>query len=482
MKSSKLFLVVAISIGLLAVLGRFLYPGFLVQTTWPVPKRIIVVTIDTLRADHVGRYGYPRPTSPFLDSLARQGIVFTEALAPMPTTSPSHASIFTGLYPIQHNVLKNGFKLDKKFVTLAETLKPKGFRTAAVVSTDRHFACADIDQGFDIFDEPVLKTRKYRPGNETVDKAIQVLEKFGPEDKVLFWLHLFDPHTPHQPPAEHRRVFEQVSHEEKKNVIDFLRNSHHVPYDYYNNDPATMLATYDGYDGEVLFADTELKRLFDAYTRAGLGDDTLWIITADHGEGLGNHDWPLHGKNIYYEAVHVPLIFFFSNKPTQGLEYDRFVELVDISPTVLDLLGEDPVEAMAQVKELQGTSLVPLFDGRSGAARGESLFLQRRDYDPANRPLFMNPRTANYEDGERFALQDNRYKYIHWTAGPDEFYHIEQDPYELHNILGRSVSLENKYKTRLLDTIDRFKAEKTSAPASVNADMIEKLKSLGYMQ
>lgn len=273
--------------------------------------RIYLIIIDTLRADHLGCYGYPRNTSPFIDSLAKEGILFEKAYSQSSSTCPSHASIFTGLYPFQHRVLANGYVLDDSYTTLAEILRDNGFKTAAFASTDRHFRVTNINQGFDFYEDPVgtmeLLGRVYRSARLTKKNASIWLNNFDTNQKLFLWLHFFDPHIPYRPPKIHIQEIK-----ESLNRQDFLRYMKNIPTDMevFENKIYKMYRKIIRYDAEIRYVDEELKHFFSFIDHKGLNKNALWIITSDHGEGLGQHKWYIHGKLLYQEQIHVPLIFY----------------------------------------------------------------------------------------------------------------------------------------------------------------------------
>jgi arylsulfatase A-like enzyme len=442
--------------------------------------RIILVTIDTLRADHLGCYGYPRLTSPFIDRLAAGGIRFEKAFAASSTTSPSHATIFTSLYPMQHNVLKNGQKLDTSFFTMAEYMGAMGYDTAAFVSTDTHFKCGDMDQGFHTFDEPQSpKAPPYRRADDTVDRALKWLSKKGPDDRFFLWIHLFDPHAPYNPPPPFLSRFKRAPRQEKLSFVRFLLHSHHVDFGFYGRNVGKMLAIMDAYDGEILFADKELERLHNQLGVSGLDDHMLWIITSDHGEGLGNHRWLGHGKHIYNEQIHVPLIFRFSSAELEARSVDRIVEHVDIFPTLVELTGGTLEDQNTPVR---GRSLMPSIKGDVSGLPDKVAFAQRRDFDHKNRPKIIIPERTNYEEGEKYALQDVNYKYIYRTQGEDELYFVAADPYEIQNLVGEDKALADRWKYETVETIRHLTPEKKDAPKYVDQETLDKLRSLGYIK
>ncbi len=438
----------------------------------PSPSTIVLVTIDTLRADHLGCYGYPRPTSPFLDGLAREGILFTHAFAPISTTSPSHASLFTSLYPLQHGVRKNGQVLADSFVTLAEALRGQGFVTAAFVSTDVHFGPGNMAQGFDHFDEISLPRFQYRRAGETVDSAIDWLAGQDHTGKLFVWVHLFDPHPPY-----HRADVLQPGGEDAESLARFFVDEHHIDLDFFHDKPASLLWLMDNYDGEIRVADRALERLFRRLRQVRPADEILWIVTADHGEGLGNHRWLSHGKYIYNEQLHVPLIFHFSPRRAPVKRVDELVETVDLFPTIAELLSFD---IQSRVPDMSGRSFLPLLSGGHTPPK-RYVYAERRLFDPRHRPKPFDPEKAGYEDGEAYALQDGEFKYLYRTAGDDEFFRIADDPYEVNDLIGTGLPAEQEMRQRLLGEIAALGRDRRNRVAGkVDADTIERLRALGY--
>jgi arylsulfatase len=312
--------------------------------------RIVLVSIDTLRADHLGSYGYPRDTSPFLDELARQGVVFERAYAAMSTTAPSHATIFTSLYPLQHRLLQNGLKLRDDFLTLAELVADRGFATAGFVSTEVHFAASNLQQGFATLDEPSLSRRQhYRDADETIDAARQWLRGLESDARFFLFVHLYDVHTPMRPPARHLGALSPASEEERRSLTRLLTQQHGIILAPYQGSAEAMLESVTAYDAEIRFADAELRRLFEAIQALGLGRKALWIITSDHGEGLGNHHWLGHSRYIYEEQVRVPLIFYSTEQLPEPRRVSELVEHVDLLPTIASLVGHSDALATQPV-------------------------------------------------------------------------------------------------------------------------------------
>ncbi|MFN7967246.1 MAG: sulfatase-like hydrolase/transferase [Acidobacteriota bacterium] len=271
---------------------------------------LLVVTIDTLRSDYVSCYNSEAlPKTPHLDGLAARGARLDRVWAPIPLTTPAHASIFSGLYPPGHGVRNNArFRLPDDVQTLAEMLHANGSSTGAVVSsfvTSRQFGLA---QGFDQFFDDLGNdasggSRSQRPGNESVDLAIDWLRQHS--DKPFFlWVHLYDPHTPYRPPPEYMQM-----------------------------------ARGNAYAGEVAFADAQLGRLLEALDRTGAASRTVVTALADHGEGLGTHGEKEHGFLLYEEVLHVPFVIAAPGRIAPGTVIAGPASTVDLVPTVLPLLG-----------------------------------------------------------------------------------------------------------------------------------------------
>lgn len=437
--------------------------------------RIFIVTVDTLRADHCGAYGYPIPTTPFLDRMATEGTTFVRAFAPMATTAPSHATIFTGLYPLQHGIEKNGHRMDSSVQTLAEQLSEQGYETAGFVSTNRHFVTSNIDQGFAHFDEPSFDDPSYRKADQTVARAIAWLKRKKVDERLFVWVHLFDPHTPYHTEDYFPDPLPEPSAAERRKIASFLLKEHHVSFKMFRNNEDTLTAHMRQYDNEVLFADQQLRALFASSEERGLNERSLWVFTADHGEGLGNHRWFDHGKNIYNEQIRVPLIFRLSPAVDAGTRVEAVVEHTDIFPTVLDIAGFSTANEQGDGART-GTSLAPLIQGHAEQFPEKDAFAQRRAFKARENP------TLNYEPGEKYALQNRTFKYIHRTKGGDMLFRIEDDPYETRNILASSPEVGTRMREKILSTLEELRAEGSAERETVDPESIKRLKAIGYIQ
>ena len=438
------------------------------------PRRIVLVTLDTQRTDNMSAYGYPIQTTPFFDSLAEQGVLFQRAYSHSATTKPSHASIFTSLYVMQHGVKSNALVLDEAFQTLAEMLSDAGYRTGAFVSVDAPLG-GNLDQGFATWDqfqatiEPGLP-RQYRPAAETVNAAVAWLATTDPSEKIFLWVHVYDPHRPMQPPQEHLDRVNAMIRQLGVEAYDAMLTDRGIP-----TKRNSLYNEVIKYDAEVLYADTEISRLFTRMQEAGLGDSAMWIITGDHGQGLGAHNWFGHSRQIYNAQLHVPLLFWFSGRTEGAVVADRIVEHVDLLPTIAEIVGTRP----AQILPIQGRSLVPCLQGnRARDPKWFALSERSRYADGHPRHQLLN----NYEPGRRYALQNLRFKYLLFTEGEDEFYDLEADPYEMNNLIESPEVAGDRDQMLgvLLEMLRRLPSGRQVE--GVSPEDIGRLRALGYIQ
>ena len=399
------------------------------------PRNVLLVSLDTLRADRLGSYGYESAETPRLDALAARGARFERAATVVPLTLPAHASLMTGTFPPFHGVRDNGgFYLDEELETLAEVLSADGFRTAGFVAAFVLDSRWGIAQGFEHFHDDFDLTEFegaggmdaiQRPGAEVVDEALRWL---GEDTSAPFfaWIHLYDPHTPYEAPEPYRSRF-----------------------------PATRSGAYDA---EIAATDAQVGRLLAALEASGQLEETLVVVVGDHGEMLGEHDEPTHGFFLYEPAVRIPLIL--AGPGIAAIVVEQQVRIVDVMPTVLGRLG------LPMPAEVQGADLAPLMAGASS----EPLYAYSESWHPR----------YHYGWSDLAAIQHGRYKLI--GAPRPELYDLEEDPGELDNRSARDPD-------RLRDmsaALDRMREAITgsragSGPVAVDAETADRLAALGYL-
>jgi len=400
-------------------------------TRKPAPN-VILITIDTVRADHVGCYGATDIQTPTLDALAHDGIVFERAISQVPLTWPSHAAILTGMYPFQNGVQDfTGQPLDPRFRSVAQAFKQQGYATGAVVSAfvlDRSWGLA---RGFDFYDDAfspeAFQHRELglvdRKAEESVTHAIAWLNK-RPRSPFLLWLHLYDPHSPYDPPEPYRTQYR-----------DHL------------------------YDGEIAYADHELGRLMSYLKQNHLYDRSLIVFLSDHGESLGEHGESEHGFFVYNATVHIPLIV----KPPAGSGFHSGrvstpVETTDIAPTLLRFAG---IKSSME-KQFRSHGLLGQEDPKEGPAYSETIY-----------PF------SSFGWSPLHALETSRYHYI--DAPEPELYDVLADPEEKINLASRQTATVAVFKDQLQKLLQNkpFTAN-AGEGAKLSPDAQEKLRTLGY--
>jgi arylsulfatase A-like enzyme len=433
------------------------------------PRSLVLVTIDTLRADHVGAYGYPRPTTPFLDRLAERGVVFENAFSASSHTAPSHASLMTSRQPFQHGLLANGGSLPAGSHTLADLLAAAGYDTAAFTSVS---FLVELGQGFGHFDAA------WRSGDETVDAAIAWLDARPAGAAPLFlWVHLYDPHRlpgPREKLQPDAELLRAAGPEARRRFLDHLAGRG-LPPDFYPGEDA-VLERYDLYDAGVRFADRQVGRLYHQVEESE--PEARWIVTSDHGEGLGNHHYDDHGKYLYDEQLRVPLIVAGAGGPPRRVE--RMVRLVDVYPTVAAWLGgERGSVAAALIPPRYVIQGYPLFE--EPAAAGP---LPPRLAYAERRPKGKASHQRRWEDGDILALRGADFKYIYHSEGGDELYDLAADPLELDNRIAASPDRAEVLRGALLGYLDgsgRRAGSPASAAGDEDSEHEAELRALGYL-
>jgi arylsulfatase A-like enzyme len=445
----------------------------------PGPQRpnIVLVTIDTLRADHLAAYGYSRETMPNLSTWLHEAAVFEDAYSPIPLTDPSLASIMTALHPTRHGVRHSNRELAPEFTTLAQLLQARGYATAAFVSRNGLLRPKSLRRGFDVANfvggehEGLTGPRAaaelwQRRAPSVTTSALEWLEAPPPRPFFL-WLHYYDPHAYYDPRAPFRDAF---SAELDPQPVEDMRAWWGRPRDL-----GIMVALYDS---EILTVDHHLARIVEALKRQGIWDSTLFVLTSDHGESLGEHGHLDHGEWLYQEQVRVPLLFRFPGRVAPNVRIPDLVRLFDIAPTLLELIGARGPDVDDFVSGMDGVSLAPLFAG--GRVAPQRIFLESE-----NCP---NPKQVNLApgmvcdppgiEGKVRAVFDGRYKLIvtpRVDGRATELYDLEHDPAETDDLSER----QPQRVAELSAAIEAYWAGH-AAGAVVDEEMAERLRALGY--
>lgn len=391
---------------------------------------VVLITIDTLRADHLPAYGYTKVKTPNLDRIAGESFKFNHAYAHVPLTFPSHACILTGRLPISHGVRDNGgYHLQDSELTLAEILKSHGYTTAGFVSAFVLDSSFNIQQGFDFyydhFDsdkfQDVDPRSIQRKADDTEVEAEHWLDQ-NARKKFFAWIHFYDPHDPYDPPEPYRSEYASVP-----------------------------------YDGEIAYTDAAVGKILSKLESTGQLNRTILIVTGDHGESLGEHNESTHGMFIYNATMHVPLFIHLPGGKARTVE--QVVRHIDLEPTILDLVG---IPAPSTVN---GASLIPILQGKEKKERfayGESLYSH-----------------LHYGWASLQGVTSSKYKYI--QAPRPEFYNLEKDFSESQNVAAENGSLARVLKSELQDMISKYASKDLQGPGKIDPDVAEKLRSLGYV-
>ncbi len=316
----------------------------------PPGPNILLITLDTLRADYIGCYGSVDVKTPNIDSLARAGVKFERHITASQCTNPSHTTIFTGLYPSIHQVFDNQTPLTDKALTLPEILRENGYFTFAAVSAYHlNPVNSNFGQGFDEF----LTCEQTELTAEERNKEVFELLDDARDKRFYGWIHYYDPHGPYRPPAEFERMYpsgNEHSPVKPEGFMDLSEEQRKLD----SIDPDVLISRYKG---EVTYLDSELGRLFDHLKKLNIFDNTIIILVSDHGESMTEKDIFFCHAGLYNTVTHVPFIMYHKNKLPGGLVIKSETSSIDIFPTVLGLAGvEYPAE------KINGKSLVPLFD------------------------------------------------------------------------------------------------------------------------
>jgi arylsulfatase A-like enzyme len=430
------------------------------RITHPSSPSLILITIDTLRADRLGCYGYSRNTSPAIDGLARKSILFRNAITPRAKTTPAIASILTGLYPHTHGLRSNWVPLEEEFITLAEILREKGFRTGAVVGNymlKRKYS--GLDQGFDTFDDRMTTRELHRNLREkTAEEVNQSVFGWLEENRnnqFFLWVHYQDPHGPYTPPAEYRGQFGRDR--EDPVAAEEIPRYQRLPDIPVSDGKIDANAYRAAYDEDIRYCDDFIGRLVEKLEELELAD-TLIILTADHGESLGEHGYYFeHGKYVYDQSVRVPFLVYSPGKFDPRIIEEQ-VNIMNITPTVLEIL-DCPIPP-----EIEGRSLLSLIRGETTEG-DEYIFIES-----------MN----RYK-----AVRDRQWKYIkNISTGKEELYELEKDPGEEYNRADEypavTAALSRKVEA-WLNPNDRIPLKELNE-MRINKEERKALFSLGYLK
>lgn len=391
-------------------------------------KHVILISMDTTRADHLSCYGFDKKTTPNIDKFAKDSVLFEQCITPIPYTLPAHSCMMTGTNPVYHGVHDNtSYTLSSENITLAERFQDNAYTAGAIVSTYVLNNKFGMSQGFDTYDDEFRNPKEVfyeteRLGDETSQVAIEWLEQHKDENFFLF-LHYYDPHDPYRPPQPFASQFAD-----------------------------------DLYSGEIAFTDFCVKKVFDKLKELKLYDDSLIIIVGDHGEGLGDHGEQQHGYYIYQSSIHVPMIVHFPGGKYKNKRVDKTVGLIDLAPTICRWTGTE------LLNEYVGKDLTEYLE-----ASPEERFLYSESLAP-----------TQYGCSSLLGLVGNDWKYIQSSA--PEMYNIQKEPEELVNCIENETKRARLFQEELkLLLTEQVRKTDIQSSTELDPESRKKLESLGYV-
>lgn len=418
------------------------------------PPNLLLISVDTLRPDHLASYGYTRDTSPAIERLASEGVLWENAYAPAPATVASHASLFTGRFPYQHGTLNYGTPLARAERTLAELLRDAGYRTFAVATSIRFHESSGFSQGFEHY-ESLHDQPKDARGRDATDRVLELMSA-GDERPFFGFVHYFGPHTPYWPPEPWRSRWHEGPAPELPGGAGPYVHARREPGQHV---PSKTLAYLEAlYDAEISYLDADLTRLLDGLERGGLAENTLVVLVSDHGEEFKDHDGLAHARTLYEEVLRVPLLMRWPRGLPRDVRVARPAQLVDVVPTVLALLGQPAPAGLP---------------GRDLAA----------DWSPApdgTQPDVVLGQRGLTQWSVSATLPEGRFKALFEEGNDPQLYQLDVDPGELRDL---GPSRADTLERLVASAPERLVVDREAAPlASVPEEVRRRLAEIGYAE
>jgi arylsulfatase A-like enzyme len=438
----------------------------------PQRPNILIITVDTLRADYLGTYGDSTARTPNIDALARNATVFERAAAPMPLTRPSHFSLLTAKYPREHGVVNNAMSLPDEATTITEILQEKGYDTAAFLSVRLLDDSSGAAQGFSTYDTPAEGDE--RSAEDTISHVLRWLEERENQRPFFLWVHLFDPHIPYAPPHEFRppEVADSPAVTWPRLNAIAAENDDDIPAEVLEE--AKQL-----YRGEIAYTDHWVGKLLNGVDALWQPENTLIVFAADHGECFENGSYFEHSDCLYEPAIRIPLIVRWEPAFPQGSRIDSQTSIIDIAPTILRAANIE-IPSDFSGRALQETTndktryvLIqhPLYQEKLTRVRPH----RRRNI----RSVAGEPRGEMLIDKERVGVVGGDWKYL--RSGTDErLYRITPDVDERMNL----AEVKPEARAKMLDQLRRELAQhplQLIAPSEINDELLKTLEALGYL-
>ncbi len=439
-------------------------------------RSVILISVDTLRADHLGSYGYARKTSPHIDTLAEEGVTFLNTYASSPWTLPSHISLLTSLHGVRHQVYHEDESMDPILVTLADILKQYGLYCAAFTGGGFVSSIYGFSKGFDTYSEDAGNVFSQDSAEHLFRLVSEWLDSHKDKGFFLF-MHTYQPHNPYECPYPYKTMF--LNEEAKWRHLDLMNFLGGKPGVFKALTEEERQNVIDLYDGEIRYTDEKLiGPLIEKLKKIGIYGQTMIVFTSDHGEEFYDHQGWGHGHSLYDESLKVPLVIKFPGSRFKGKKIPNFVSLVDIFPTLLEEFG-----IRWKDLEMDGESLIPVIRGKE---RGNRMFFA----DIASNVLDSHiPKKISTNRGEEKLILNNRFSRedleFFLSPPPDlnpvEIYNLVRDPKEQRNIGDKRSDLANQLIQEINKIYKEAKKKKTGK-LEIGEELRKQLKTLGYIR
>jgi arylsulfatase A-like enzyme len=439
-------------------------------------RNVILISIDTLRADHLGCYGYERDTSPNIDSLATESALFFNAYATSPWTLPSHVSILTSLFGVHHQVNNEHEKMDLSLITLADVFRKNSFFCSAFTGGAYVSSAYGFSKGFDIYEES-LRPFSMQDSVERIYRDVSKWLDRNKDKNFFLFIHTYQPHNPYASPHPYNTMFlDNNAKWERINLMGYLGRKRGIFKSLPEEERQNIISLYDA---EIRYTDEELIRpLLEDLREMGLYEQTMIVFTSDHGEEFYEHKGWEHGHSLYDELLKVPLIIKFPESKFAGKKVENIVPLVDIMPTVLDELYLDVPGLI-----LDGQSLIPVLKGKETKDR---IFLADKGNNVLNSHIpqktSMNMGKNKIILSERFRKQDLKFfLFPPPKIEPVELYDLAEDSIETKNIADEKIKFVDQIIRQVNEIYSQAKQRKTAKP-EIDEELKKRLEALGYIQ
>ncbi|MGI6680018.1 MAG: sulfatase [Bdellovibrionota bacterium] len=488
--ASSLIVFISLILALLVAIIAILVSNFYNKKQSKSFDTVLFITIDTLRKDHVSAYGYPYKITPFIDKLAENGTQFNNAYTVSSHTAPSHTSMFTGLYPFRHKVLRNYDALSNDIYNINKHFLKNGFKTVGFPATtflEGKVSFKDEREKYNDIVKAVGRVGWFLSAKQNIARARAWFEnEVESSDKVFMWLHLYDAHQWQKIGRLDKKYIDFANNLKKdETYFKFLTENHNIPISFYNSKDE-MLTKISTYDAKIKMIDDELLSFFNFLNEKRGKGNILIVLISDHGEGLGNHYYDSHGKYLYNEQLEIPLIFWSNNGTIPKKRENALISSIDVFATVADLVNIPLSKEEFLNQNGKSYKDIVLRSGKSSYNSSynssyKSNYNEKRDYVISERrPKDDAALRKSWISGNVFSVLDGKYKYIYNEKAKDEFYDLQKDAFELENKIDDEKNLVKLYDKKLSYEVRKFETHKLENQGLTKKE-INELKALGYL-